>query len=34
MKKTLSSKALVKEAAYWQAMKQPAKQNPGTICRK
>jgi hypothetical protein len=34
MKKPLSREALVKEAAYWNAMKQMAKQNPGTVCRK
>jgi hypothetical protein len=34
MKKTLSSKALAKEAAYWDAMKRSAKHNPGTVCRK
>ena len=33
MKKTMSREALVKEAAYWNAMKQSAK-NPGTVCRK
>ena len=34
MKKTLSKKALEKEAAYWNAMKQLAKLNPGTVCHK
>ncbi len=34
MKKTVSKKALVKEAAYWTAMKQMAKLNPGTVCHK
>jgi hypothetical protein len=34
MKKTVNKEALVKEAAYWNAMKQLAKQNPGTVCRK
>ncbi len=34
MKKAMSRDALVKEAAYWTAMKQLAKQNPGTVCRK
>ena len=34
MKKTVSEKALQKEAAYWNAMKKLAKQNPGTVCRK
>jgi len=34
MKKTVSRDALVKEAAYWDAMKQPAMQNPGMVCHK
>lgn len=34
MKKSVSRDALVKEAAYWNAMKQAAKLNPGTVCRK
>ncbi len=34
MKKTVSKKALTKEAAYWNAMKQMAKLNPGTVCHK
>jgi len=34
MKKPLSVKALEKEAAYWNAMKQLAKLNPGTVCHK
>ncbi len=34
MKKTVNKEALVKEATYWNAMKQLAKQNPGTVCRK
>jgi hypothetical protein len=34
MKKPVSRKALEKEAAYWNAMKQSAKLNPGTLCRK
>ncbi len=34
MKKAVSKEALVKESAYWNAMKQSAKQNPGTVCRK
>ncbi len=34
MKKTVSKEALAKEAAYWHAVKQLAKQNPGTVCRK
>lgn len=34
MKKTVSREALVKEAAYWTAMKDLAKMNPGTVCHK
>lgn len=34
MKKPVSKKALEKEEAYWNAMKQAAKLNPGTLCRK
>jgi hypothetical protein len=34
MKKPLSREALVKEAAYWNAMKQQAKLNPGKVCHK
>jgi len=34
MKKTVSKKALTKEAAYWNAMKHMVKQNPGTVCHK
>ena len=34
MKKSVSRDALVKEAAYWKAMKQSAKRNPGMVCRK
>jgi hypothetical protein len=34
MKKSVSKDALVKEAAYWKAMKQSAKLSPGTVCRK
>ncbi len=34
MKKPLSKDALAKEAAYWTVLKQLAKQNPGTVCRK
>lgn len=33
MKKPLSSKALAKEAAYWERMKKVV-DNPGTVCRK
>lgn len=34
MKKTVSKEALLKEAAYWNAMKQAAKLNPGGVCHK
>ena len=34
MKKPLSSKTLEKEAAYWNAVKQQAKLNPGKVCHK
>lgn len=34
MKKPIAPKTLQKEAAYWNAMKQLAKQNPGSVCRK
>ncbi len=34
MKKAVTVKTLRKEAAYWNAMKELAKQNPGTVCRK
>lgn len=34
MKKTVSAKTLEKESAYWNAMKELAKQHPGTVCRK
>jgi hypothetical protein len=34
MKKFVSKEALAKEAAYWNTLKQLAKQNPGTVCRK
>jgi hypothetical protein len=34
MKKTMSREVLVKEAAYWNALKQSALKNPGTVCRK
>jgi hypothetical protein len=34
MKKLVSREALAKEAAYWEAMKQSAKLNPGTVCHK
>ncbi len=34
MKKTLSSKALVKEAAFWTTVAKAAKENPGKVCHK
>jgi hypothetical protein len=34
MKKVMSGEVLAKEAAYWNAMKQLAVRNPGTVCRK
>jgi hypothetical protein len=34
MKKTVSAEARDKEAAYWSAVKELAKVNPGTVCRK
>lgn len=34
MKKAVSTKALQKEASYWNAMKKMATLNPGTVCRK
>jgi len=34
VKKIMSKESLAKEAAYWNLMKQLAKQNPGTVCRK
>jgi hypothetical protein len=34
VKKIMSKESLDKEAAYWNLMKQLAKQNPGTVCRK
>jgi hypothetical protein len=34
MKKPMSKKALAKEAAYWNAMKQLARSNPGMVCHK
>jgi hypothetical protein len=34
MKKPVSKKALEKEAAYWNAVKQLAKSRPGTVCHK
>jgi hypothetical protein len=34
MKKTLSSEALLKEAAYWDGMKMAAAKDPGKACLK
>jgi hypothetical protein len=34
VKKPVSEAVREKEAAYWNAMKQLAKKNPGTVCRK
>jgi hypothetical protein len=34
MKKTVSSTALAKEAAFWDKMKAVSRANPGTVCRK
>ena len=34
MQKTMSTKALEKEAAYWNAIKKLAKLNPGMVCHK
>ncbi len=34
MKKVMSKESLAKESAYWNLMKQLAKQNVGTVCRK
>jgi hypothetical protein len=34
MKKTVSNKALVKEAAFWTAVTKAAKENPGKVCHK
>jgi hypothetical protein len=34
MKKAVNANVLAKEAAYWNSMKQLAKKNPGTVCRK
>jgi hypothetical protein len=33
-KKTLSSVALVKEAAFWSNFMKAAKENPGKLCHK
>ncbi len=34
VKKTVSREALVKEAAFWTALKKAARENPGKICHK
>jgi len=34
VKKTVSSKALVKEAAFWTIFRKAAAENPGKICHK
>jgi hypothetical protein len=34
MKKTVSKKALVKEAAFWSDFRKAVKENPGKICHK
>jgi hypothetical protein len=34
VKKTVSREALVKEAAFWTALKKAAKENPGKVCHK
>jgi hypothetical protein len=34
MKKELSKKALVREAALWDGLKKAVKENPGKICHK
>jgi hypothetical protein len=34
MKKTVSSTALAKEAAFWDKMKTVSRTNPGLVCRK
>jgi hypothetical protein len=34
MKKTVSSKALVKETAFWTNFRKAATENPGKICHK
>jgi hypothetical protein len=34
VKKTLSKKALVKEAAFWSDFRKAVKENPGKICHK
>jgi hypothetical protein len=34
MKKALSKKALVQEAALWNSLKKAVKERPGKVCRK
>jgi hypothetical protein len=34
MKKTLSKKALVKEAAFWTEIKKVERESPGKVCHK
>ncbi len=34
MKKTVSKKALVKEAAFWSDFSRAVKENPGKVCHK
>jgi hypothetical protein len=34
MKKTLSTKALAKEAAFWESLKKSTKDHPGMTCHK
>ncbi len=34
MKKAVSEKVLVKEAAFWSRFKKAVKENPGKICHK
>ena len=34
MKKTLSKKALVKEAAFWADFRKVVRENPGKVCHK
>ncbi len=34
MKKAMSKKALVREAAFWERIKKAAGENPGKVCHK
>jgi hypothetical protein len=34
MKKELSKKALLKEAAFWESLREAVKENPGKVCHK